>query len=728
MSSKILTGAFFLTFAVTPIVWSPLNYELFEYNKMMLVYLLTVVIVSTWIVKMAKEKRLILKRTPLDIPLLLFLAANFLSTVFSIDKHVSIWGYYSRSNGGLLSIICYILLYYALVSNYDSQGIKKFFKAIFIGGVVASLWAIPEHFGVSPSCLLLTGQPTASCWVQDVQARVFSTLGQPNWLAAYLAMLIFPALYFLQTAKTLVQRVSWIVLLTIYYLAFTFTYSRGGTFGLIAGLLVYLGLQFAPRLIKKDYFSLIARGGSEEGSRRRARNPELGEGEDGRRETKLTGPGALLVVLGIFIVINLVFGSALTTRAIDLKSKSQTTATNVTQLESGGTESGAIRLIVWRGALEIFKHYPVFGSGVETFAYSYYQYRPQEHNLVSEWDFLYNKAHNEYLNYLATTGALGLISYLLVIGVFIAWSIKYYVSSIKQKTPNTQYLLLTTAILASYSSFLIQNMFGFSVVVIALLFYTLPAFVFADGKEINSIPKLEFLARIFNKRSAYSKTLRTLTVILAVFLVYKLFNFWIADTYFARGTTETLDGNPGQGYNLLTDAVALNKNEPLYRSELGYSAASAAVALQDIDATLSAQITKVAEEENTLALASSPNNISLWRTAIRTFFQLSSIDPKYTQKTLDAFEKAITLAPTDPKLYQSKAQVFKAMDKQDEAIEAYKKAIELKPNYREAYLELGEVYQDKKEVEKALENYNIVLKLVPNDKEALEKISELEGK
>jgi putative inorganic carbon (hco3(-)) transporter len=60
-----------------------------------------------------------------------------------------------------------------------------------------------------------------------------------------------------------------------------------------------------------------------------------------------------------------------------------------------------------KGAWELTKKYPLFGSGVETFAYSYYNVRPVEHNLVTEWDFLYNKAHNEFLNYAATTGFVG---------------------------------------------------------------------------------------------------------------------------------------------------------------------------------------------------------------------------------------------------------------------------------------------------------------------------------
>src|SRR5207247_3546380 len=135
-------------------------------------------------------------------------------------------------------------------------------------------------------------------------------------------------------------------------------------------------------------------------------------------------------------------------------------------LEYGGTDSGKIRKIVWQGAIEIFKHNLLFGSGVETFAYAYYQYKPIEHNLTSEWDYLYNKAHNEYLNYLATTGLFGLVSYLAIIFLFLFLVSKWLLTN-RNHTHETNYLLIT-ALVAGYLSILITNFFGFSVVIINL--------------------------------------------------------------------------------------------------------------------------------------------------------------------------------------------------------------------------------------------------------------------
>ena len=619
---------------------------------MILTYALTTIIVGAWALKMVNQRSWIINRTPLDIPLLLFLLANILSTIFSIDPHTSIFGYYSRSNGGLLSIISYLLLYWAFVSNMDRAKATTLLKVGLASGFLISLWAIFEHFGISLSCVILRGEFNASCWVQDVQARVFASLGQPNWLASYLAMLIFPALYFYLNES---KKYLYFTLLITMYLAFTFTYSRGPTLGLIGGFVVLTVLLF-------------------ERSRELSISPLA---PLGRR---------ILIVLGSFLIINILFGSALTSFRLVSKFAAPvrpgislpTTQSVGTQLENGGTESGAIRFIVWAGALDIFKAYPIFGSGLETFAYSYYQFRPASHNLTSEWDFLYNKAHNEYLNYLSTTGFIGFGAYMFMIGSFVYWCTRLLVT---RKLANQQTIFLT-AILASYVSYLIYNFFLFSVVIIAIFFYLFPAmaFVFTEGLKPLKLKwpfgKVTFIVK-------------GVVIFSTLYLLYSIFQLWRADVVFNAGSRQSELGQVGEAYNLLARASSLNKNEPLYRSEFAYTAAAAA-ALLKADASSSAELTSEALTQTQIVLQTSPNNISFWRTAIRTYFELSSLDPKYMEDTLNAIDTAIKLAPTDPKLYYNKALILESQKKKDESIQALKEALKLKPNYLEAQEALKE--------------------------------------
>src|SRR3989344_2997512 len=729
MLDKIIYYSFGLLFFLTPLVWTPVNYELFEYNKMIFVYLLTIVITGTWLLKIINHKSSIINRTPLDIPLLLFLAANILSTIFSIDQHTSIWGYYSRSNGGLLSIISYTVLYFALVSNISKEQVFKLLKLAVFSGVIISLYGISEHFGVSPSCVILRGELTADCWVQDVRARVFASLGQPNWLAAYLAMLIFPALYFFLTTVSHKSRITYLVSPITLYLAFTFTYSRGASLGLLAGLVTFVGILVLS--------SSRTRGSNKQSSAWVFNWIPSFEGMTGRYSSFIRKFG---LICATFLLINIIFGSALTRFQLSNLFSNQaepiaTASAQLNQLENGGTESGKIRLIVWSGAIEIFKNYPIFGSGVETFAYAYYQFRPAEHNLVSEWDFLYNKAHNEFLNYLATTGIIGFATYILVIITFILWCLQYVIPNVVRNLPGSDFyplsrkiassheatrydVLLVILILCSYVSYLVQNFFSFSVVIIAVFFYLFPAIAFVATNELR-IKSYEF-----SKNKRFTQVIQILIVLSTLYLLLSTIQIWYADTLFAKGNRFSDGGSPGKAYEALSLASAINRHEPLYKSELAFAAASSAEALGTEEATLSAELKAEAITLTNQVLSENPKNVSFHRTAIRTYFALSGIDPAYTQKTIEAVDQTIKLAPTDAKLYYNKAVILGEQDRIDEAIAVLQEAIELRSNYRDAYYGLALFQFEKGEKEVAKKTMEQVLQLIPGDPEAMEKLAE----
>ncbi len=726
MASRILRFSFYTLFIFTPLFFTRFNNELFEFNKMLLVYGLTVLITGSWIYQMVAEKKLLFKRTPLDLPLFLFFISQILSTIFSIDPHTSIWGYYSRLNGGLLSIAAYLILYWVFVSNFNKSDISRFLKAMVLGGVLVALWAIPEHFGYSPSCAILVGRFAADCWVQDVQARVFATLGQPNWLAAYMGMLLFPAIYLFITEKVLSKKALYYLAAILFYMAFTFTFSRGGMLGVVGGVAVFGVLAFIQSF--KHLFSNTSTIPRKESS-----------------EFKL----ASLIIIS-FILVNLLYGSALTGSFRLIRENAPPPRPAIaggTQLENGGTESGKIRLIVWRGALEVFKKYPVFGSGVETFAYSYYMYRPVEHNLVSEWDFLYNKAHNEYLNYLATTGTVGFLTYILMIVVFSLWSVlrlfnkqltffssnfRFKLSDSLKSLTSDEYLLIA-CLLGGYVSYLIQNFFGFSVVMIAVLFYLFPAFAFLTVDEAeqkrgdNLSSTLDYLrsAVLFiYKRNIYTNAVKIVIVLFSAYLFISVINLWRADVFYKIGSDASDTNDASAAYNSLLTAYEINSSEPLYQSDFGNVAASAALALTETDATKAAELKDQSILFTENALSKSPANVSLWRTAIRTYYVLSIMDPQYEGKTIEVIDETIKRAPTDPKLYYNKALILSQQNKNDQAIQNMLEAIKLKPNYREAKISLGDLYIKNKQPEKAIAELNSVLEMIPNDPDAMAKLEE----
>ncbi|OGG02944.1 hypothetical protein A2W14_02075 [Candidatus Gottesmanbacteria bacterium RBG_16_37_8] len=676
---KIIEISFYLLFFLVPLILTPFNYELFEYNKMMLTYGLTVIIITAWVVKMVLNQRLILKRTPLDIPLFIFLISQAVSTFLSWDRHVSVYGYYSRFNGGLLSTISYILLFSAFTSNFPKNKIAKLIKFTSLSAFLVSIYAVLEHFGIDKNI-----------WVQDVQNRVFSTLGQPNWLAAYLSVLIMIVLgQVLENIKK-IDLVK-LILSAVFFLTLLFTKSRSGFLGLTFGLIVFWSYQLYIHkkavlkkllLINSLFLILIFLFGCPISKINRFTLPQLIKPPDAFVEETVTKPiGSSIIDIGI-------------------------------------TESATIRNIVWQGSLEIFKNYPLFGTGVETFAYSYFKYRPVEHNMTSEWDFLYNKAHNEFLNYAATSGIFGLGSYLLIIMVFISWFIKYLLR------PAASDQRLTTGLFAAWVTIPVTNFFGFSVVIIQLFYFLIPAILIllisSDSKE-----------RIKENSQLKIKLNRKIIIVslflLGIYLLFRLCLIWLADFYFAKGSHQSKAQEYQEAYKNIKQATLLNNNEPYYKDELAFPAIELGLYyFGENNSTKSAQFINEGVNSNQQALLISPRNVNYWKTRTRILYALTQIDENYLTPAITSLQKAKELSPTDPKIRYNLALLYDQSGDKQKAYQELEETIKLKINYRDAYLAQGVFYTRDNQKEKAKEALNFILKRInPNDEEANKLLEEL---
>jgi hypothetical protein len=135
---RIISNLFMLLLMATPFLFTWFNEELFEFNKMLFVYLMTAIIGGVWLARMVVQKRIIITRTWFDFPILIFVISQLLSTFFSIHPRTSIFGYYSRFHGGLLSTACYAILFYAAVSNLQAKMVPRLLKGTFVAALVVT--------------------------------------------------------------------------------------------------------------------------------------------------------------------------------------------------------------------------------------------------------------------------------------------------------------------------------------------------------------------------------------------------------------------------------------------------------------------------------------------------------------------------------------------------------------------------------------------------------------
>lgn len=647
---------YYLLVFITPLLMNATTSEIFEFNKMIFIYFVTLIITFIYFLHIIVKPQKTVHSFFTGI-FFLFVISQILSTIYSIDVLTSVFGYYGRWNGGLLSIVTYGILFYIFTQTFSKEQVIRLLQVSLLSSFIVIVWGLLATVGYDLSCFIFTGSLTNSCWTAQFNPaeRMFSTIGQPNWLGAYLAFHFFIGGYFF--SKNMLKKPFNMLLLgylVLNSISIYLTKSRSSLLALgisvTIGIVIFLSKKF---IIKKRTEEVVM----------------------------------IVFALGIFIIFFTGWKAGYIQEFFALPSK--TTAV---------TDSFDIRKVVWKGAIDLGLKYPYFGSGLETFAYSYYFTRPLAHNLTSEWDFIYNKAHNEYLNYFATTGFIGVSAYLIVIiSVFILFW-RYYEQD-EEKMKIEKDTLLVTFIMLGYITILITNFFGFSVSTIQLLFYLTPACVIALLQKPKEFKKLSFNSLVNRQKIAI-----TLASILFMGGIWYLQNYYVADVEYAKAKVKMSSNDYAEALVLL-DSARRRKYEHVYEDKMSYTLANLAFVYSFGEEKERAnRYIMLADVANIRTLDLAPENIQYWRTRGKNYYLFYQItnNEEDLQKALVAFEKVTSIAKSDVQSKYTLAlfQWIASREMTDpdkssllygRALEEIKTVIDLRPNYVEAQELLSEM-------------------------------------
>lgn len=628
---------------LTPFMFAPFTSELFELNKMHFVYAMTAICVLLSGIYLVWARTMIVPRTWMDIPIILFVTGLLITTASSIHPYTSIVGYYTRFHGGLLSYASYILIWVMLIAFVGihplrKQRVQTLLTGFVLSSMMVAIYGVMQHFGFDEDL-----------WKQDVVNRVFSSLGQPNWLAALLCMAIpLSWVYVLKIDKLLSWRSLWLVVYAILYLCLLYTRSRSGYLGflsagvvfvLMSGLVAWKTLSVKPWLVRIGLVGLIA------------------------------------LLLGI--------GSStpFTPSVWDRLQAEEVVSQPVINplVPVGGTDSGEIRKIVWAGAWELGKQNWLVGTGLDTFAYSYYWVRPVEHNMVSEWDFIYNRAHNEYLNWWATTGVVGLGTYMVVLIAAYAVMLRPSWQLVKSKgeVEIRNELLWVAGITAGFTTILVTNFFGFSVVVTGLMMFVLPAcaILMVDEQPYRVMQIHKWIAVVMAS---------LLMAISVLWLLYTSSTYY-ANLHYAAARKEYDRRHYESAFALMEKAQRYNPWEPTLMDYSSRVATNLAIEYYFNDQKELAELTSLyAIDKMHTALDRNPYHSTFWKNQADRMITLSTLNSQYLTDALASLILAHELAPTDPKILYNTALLHARIGDIDTAIETLHKTLELKPNYTDA--------------------------------------------
>lgn len=410
MSHRRATGQALLLLHLTlsPVAFSYTTAELFEHHKVALLLLAALSLLALG----APWQRL--PREPVAIGFLLWGGSALVSTLTSLSRWASLTGH-PESPAGLPVLLAATVLFFATRALCTTPtAVRRLLAAPVLGAAVAATYATLQLLGLDP----IPWVRTASF---EGAVRPFSTLSHPNFLGAYLAMVVPLVATFAFRAATRRQWLATGVLTLIALLsllAIATSLSRGAWLALAAALLVLLG--GALRL--------------------------------GHRRAVLRTVG-----LGFVLALGLL-GAVLALKGAEgLSSPLLERARQLT--ESSG------RLHIWRAAWHIFLEHPLVGCGLDAFWLAFQRHRAPEYWLL-EWNTTPYKAHDELLHVLATQGLLGAGAALVITGGLVLAGTRAW----RRAPPEERPLLL--AILAGLTAFYVQGLFSFTVAATGTLFVT----------------------------------------------------------------------------------------------------------------------------------------------------------------------------------------------------------------------------------------------------------------
>jgi len=636
-----------------PLFWLSWTNEVFEFNKQYLLFFLVGLALLAWLAKM-------------------IVVQMILSAVFSIDKVSSWFGFYGRFSDSVAGLLALCLMYFVVVNNLwrNSLSLKKILRLFLCASGIAILAAYFSIFGLWGK---IPGLPQIMSF-QSFNPVSGSLEGLTIFLVVMIGLVIGMLLQRIvnkeQRTKLFTVYCSLFILLATVLLALVDFWAAWLVLGIT--MLFLLILAFLTRLFKERV--------------------------------------NLLILPIILLLISVTGLSGLLTNA-----------KGATGLDFLGTplpqeiilDFQTARTITW----QTIKQEPVFGSGPGTFLANFAEFKPIEFNQNRFWNVRFDKGPSQLLEMVGTAGLLGILSYLLVVGIFLLimfLSLEKFrklrsETSIKTPTPKFHFLALLLgwlALLVAQFVYL-QN----TVLAFCFWFFMALAIVVWQGIQGNLPKKINFSFKKLPEVGLVLNVFLLLLVFALLGLFYMAGRFYWAEIKFRQTAADNQ-----QLVQNLEKAVNLNKYRENYRRALSQ--------IYLINAWAEAR--KPAEEQNIQLLQAlaagtiqqarlvsllSPNLVTAWENLGAIYRDSQGLVGGTLPFALEAFTRATELEPTNPFFFRERCRLNLVSQEKDwdETVGYCQKAIDLKSDYLDAHIQLALVYEQKGDLEEALRQLREIL-------------------
>lgn len=364
---------------------------------------------------------------------------------------------------------------------------------------------------------------------------------------------------------------------------------------------------------------------------------------------------------------------------------------------------------------------PLLGAGPNQFSLEWLKYKPSGINSTVFWNVDFNYGVGLVPTLLATTGILGVLTWITFFLIFLYCGFKAVLSDLSDKF--AQYLITSSFLVALF--LWIFNIFYIpSLTLFALTFIFTGLFI--ASLTIERMAPAKSISFISDPRAGFvSVLLLILFLISGVTLGYHLVEKFAASVFFQKGVIAfNTAGSVDTAEGLIGKAAAMSPTDLYYRFLTELTLMRMNTLLQQNTDTASAEVVR-AEFQTLLgtALNNARQAVSLNPKNYENLMSLGRVYEAVVPLKIDgaydsakaAYEQALALNPQSPAILLTLARLEVAKGDLTAAKERISRALQEKNNYTEAIFLLSQIQTQEGNIKAAISSVEAASTIDPND-------------
>lgn len=674
---RLATVSLAMIFFGFPIFFLSLTSQGLVFEKQMFFYFWLLLGLVGWVSRGIVTGELVLRRTPLDIPVLILWATVGVSCIFSVDKWHSLWGFFGDPSRGFLNVTALTLAYFFISSHINVRRFPIFLFAALLSGTLVAVWTSLAFFGIRflPEALLKFAPLSLFGTMKSL--TLFFGMLLPLFLVGF--VLLFQG--FKQRNSifwTLLGALSVGTVLSLYILLAVYSFTPW--LAILSGVCFFLIYVLAQVVRLGDRFNWL--------------------------------PMALFIVVLVCLMIGNQ-GNAFLSK--------KTTILPEVALEQASS---------WNIAKEALKERLIVGSGPATYGYNFSLHKPDSLNVGLQNNFRFYQSGSFFLEVFPTIGVVGGFFFLILILTFLGIG---FVGLSRERERNKVFSLGIWASSLVFVVAIFRVPLDGSILVYGALISMLavPILLEESGRGDETI-RLSLKA---SPKFALALAFTFMTVSAGVaFLFAFIGKAFLADIHAGRAGRLAVTEVNDEAFSSMARALSLVPYEGRYYATLGqmYMAlvnreAAKPESERDLDlikTTVERSAVPLVDE----AMRRMPNDAFIHEVAGQVYENVSLLagsDPEVLARTGNVYRRALDLEPKNPSFYVKLGLINRVLANRDdkksvrsdllnESKEYFTTALERKPDFIAGYLNRGLTEEALGNIGMAIDDLEKARKIAPS--------------